>query len=96
MKPAKSETVRLYILEEQEIYREIYKTILPTRASVDLLEVASISDIGTLRQAMTELSPDVLMLSTKRLEALAIDELEQIRTTKPGIGIIILLAYYSS
>lgn len=96
MKPIKSETVRLYILEEQEIYREIYRTILATRASVELLEIASNSDIGNLRKVVSELSPDVLLLSTKRLEAAAVDELEQIRITSPKVGIILLLMHYSS
>ena len=92
----KSKTVRLYVVEEQEIYREVYQAILPSTAAVELLQVSSNGDIGALTQAVSELHPDVLLLSTKRLELNIIEELEQIRTDYPNIGIVLLLVFYSS
>ena len=91
-----SKTVRLYVVEEQEIYREVYQAILPSTAAVELLQVSSNGDIGALTQAVSELHPDVLLLSTKRLELNIIEELEQIRTDYPNIGIVLLLVFYSS
>ena len=96
MEQIKSKTVRLYLVEEQEIYREVYKAIFPSRAPVELLKVSSNGDIGALTQAVSELCPDVLLLSTKRLELNIIEELEQIRTDYPNIGIVLLLVFYSS
>ena len=92
----KSKTVRLYVVEEQEIYREVYQAILPSTAAVELLQVSSNGDIGALTQAVSELHPDVLLLSTKRLELNIIEELEQICTDYPNIGIVLLLVFYSS
>lgn len=96
MEEPKTETLRLYIMEEQEIYREIYRHILPSRASIELLEVTSDSDIGMLSKVLPELCPDVLLLSTKKLEASTVDELELLRMNQPKIGIVLLLVCYSS
>ncbi len=75
----KAETVRLYVVEEQEIYRELYKTLLPSRALIELLRVSGNGDAGTLTQAVAELRPDVILLSTKKLGVNVIKEMEQIR-----------------
>ena len=96
MVQTKSETVSLYVVEEQEIYREIYKYILPTSANVELLQVSANGERGTLTQSVSELCPDVLLLSTKKLDINIIEELEQIRNDYPKIGMVILLVFYSS
>jgi DNA-binding NarL/FixJ family response regulator len=92
----KSEMVRLYVVEEQEIYREIYKHILPARASIELLQVAANGETGNLARAVSELCPDVLFLSVKKLDLKIIEELEQVRNDYPRMGIVILLVFYSS
>ena len=96
MVQTKSETVSLYVVEEQEIYREIYSYILPTRASVELLRVSPNGEMGIMTQAVSELCPDVLLLSVKKLDVNIIEELERIRNNCPRMGIVILLVFYSS
>lgn len=96
MEQIKSNLVRLYAVEEEEIYREFYRAILPSRVPLELLEVSSNSDIAALRQAVLKLSPDVVLLSIKRPEANIIRELEQIRIDCPKIGIILLLEVFSA
>ncbi len=96
MVQTKSETASLYVVEEQEIYREVYKYILSTRADIELLQVSASGDIGNLPRAVSELCPDVLLLSVKKLDINTIEELEKIRNDNPGMGIVILLVYYSS
>ena len=83
MVQAKSETVRLYIVEEQDIYREIYKYTLPLQANIELLRVSANGGAGTLVQSAMELCPDVLLLSVKKLDLEIIEELEQIRNELP-------------
>jgi DNA-binding NarL/FixJ family response regulator len=92
----KSEAVSLYVVEEQEIYREIYSHILPTRTNIDLLRVSVNGETGNMTRAVSELSPDVLLLSVKKLDVNIIEELEQIRNNYPQMGIVILLLFYSS
>ena len=96
MEHTKSDAVRLYVVEEQEIYREVYKYILPSRVPVELLGVSGNGGKGALMHAVSELCPNVVLLSTKRLDINIIEELEQIRTDHPGIGIILLLVFYSA
>jgi DNA-binding NarL/FixJ family response regulator len=90
------ETVSLYIVEEQEIYREIYGHLLPLHAQVDIKRVAANGEQGVLTRDVTELRPDVLLLSVKKLDIDIIEELERVRNDYPEMGIVILLIYYSS
>ncbi len=92
----KTDTIRLYIVEEQELYRELYKYVLPTRENIELLQVSSTDDIEGIRQNVSELHPDVLLLSVKKLNSAIVGELEQIRNNYPEMGIVILLVFYSS
>lgn len=96
MVQTKSDTVSLYVVEEQEIYREVYNYILPMRANLEILRVSENREMGTMTRAVTELCPDVLLLSVKKLNINLIEELEQIRNNYPKMGIVILLVYYSS
>jgi DNA-binding NarL/FixJ family response regulator len=96
MNPTKSENVSLYVVEEQEIYREIYHQILSTRADIELLRISENGETGAMMQAVSELRPQVLLLSVKKLDASVIGELERIRNSYPKIGIVILIIFYSS
>jgi len=93
---SKPETVRLYIVEEQEIYREMYNYILPARTNIEILRVSENREIGVMAQEVAELSPAVLLLSVKKLNINIIEELEQIRNNYPQMGIVILIVFYSS
>lgn len=96
MVQTKSETVSLYIVEEQEIYRELYTYVLPTRENIELLRVSANGEPGAMTKAVSELCPDVLLLSVKKLDTNIVEELEQIRNRYPKMGIVILLIFYSS
>jgi len=96
MVQTKTDTLRLYVVEEQELYRELYKSVLPPRENIELLQVSSSNDIEGIRQNVAELHPDVLLLSVKKLNSAIVGELEQIRNNYPEMGIVILLVFYSS
>ncbi|MCK4274564.1 MAG: response regulator transcription factor [Dehalococcoidales bacterium] len=92
----KSETVSLYVVEEQEIYREMYRYILPNRANIEILRVSENGESGAMERAVSELCPDVMLLSVKKLDIDIIEELERIRNSYPRMGIVILIIFYSS
>ena len=92
----KSETVSLYVVEEQEIYREMYRYILPNRANIEILRVSENGESGAMERAVSELCPDVMLLSVKKLDISIIEELERIRNSYPKMGIVILIIFYSS
>jgi len=96
MADTKSKTIRLFVVEEQEIYRELYKSIIPSMASIELIDVSSNGEIGEINHIVSSLRPDVLLLSTKKLEKNIIDELEQIRIAYPHVGIVLLLVFYTA
>jgi len=83
-------------VEEQEIYTELYKSVFSARQSIRLLGISnSLHDIR-LNREISRLSPSVLLLSAKRLDAAAIKELEQIRTEQPKLALVLLLVYYNT
>jgi DNA-binding NarL/FixJ family response regulator len=92
----KSENVSLYIVEEQEIYREMYGYILPKHANIEILRVSGNVDKGVMMRAVAELSPAVMLLSVKKLDTEIIEELEKIRNAYPRMGVVILIVFYSS
>jgi DNA-binding NarL/FixJ family response regulator len=86
----------MYVVEEQEIYREIYSHVLPARGNIEVLRVSEYEDPGSMMKAVAELSPQVLLLSVKKLDVDVIEELERIRNSYPRMGIVILIIFYSS
>ena len=95
MVETKTDTLKLYVVEEQEIYRELYRHVLPTRDTIELLKVSSIDEIEGVRQHVADMHPDILLLSVKKLTNAIVGELEQIRNDYPEMGIVILLVFYS-
>ncbi|MCJ7604833.1 MAG: response regulator transcription factor [Dehalococcoidales bacterium] len=96
MVQTKLDTISLYVVEEQEIYREVYQHLLPARSSIEIVGVSDNSEPGTIKDAIAALRPQVLMLSIKKLDVDLIKELEEIRNSHPQMGIVILIIYYSS
>ena len=97
MTQAKSETIRLYIVEEQEIYREMYQHVSCRRVPILKYCVSRRMAIKELWPGrVAEVNPDVLLLSVRKLDVNIIEELERIRNTNPRMGIVILIVFYSS
>ncbi len=96
MMQSNSESISLLVIEEQEIYRELYSYVLPKNANIDVLRVSANGAKGSMIRAVAELSPKVMMLSIKKLDAEIIEELEKIRNSYPKMGIVILIVCYSS
>ncbi len=97
MASSKSKTIRLYAVEEQEIYQEIYRTALSfslLHAPFDLLGVSANGHLAALRRALSDLKPDVLLVGTKKLEVEVLEELQQVRLENPAMGLVLLLVSY--
>jgi DNA-binding NarL/FixJ family response regulator len=90
------ETISLSIVEEQEIYREMYRYILPSKANIEIRKLSDYRGRGDIDAAVAEPCPDVLLLSVKKLDINMIEELQRIRISRPGMGIVILIVFYSS
>ncbi len=90
------EAVNLYVLEEQEIYREMYSYVLPARSNIEILKVSDAEELRSMGRTIGELHPDVLLLSVRKVDNIVIEELKKIRNDYPEMGIVILIVYYTS
>ncbi len=93
MNQISSKTVKVYAVEEQEVYREVYKSIFSPSCQgspVDLLGTSTNGDTVALKKTLSQLSPDVLLVGTKWVDRKIIEELEQVRTEFPSMGLVLL------
>jgi len=91
-----SKKVRIYVVEEQEICRGLYKLVFPVAAPIELVGVSTGGDISSRRQEISTLDPDVLLLGVKELKRNIIEELEQIRRDDTKLGLVLVLAFYDA
>jgi DNA-binding NarL/FixJ family response regulator len=96
MMQSNSDSISLLVIEEQEIFRELYTYVLPRNANIDVLRVSGNGAKGSMIRAVAELTPGVMLLSIKKLDSDIIEELEKIRNSHPKMGIVILIVSYSS
>ena len=83
--------LRLYVVEEQEFFREIYRASFITDPAFCFLGAGANRDLTALKIFITNEKPDVLLMGIKKLEATALAELEFICGEHPEIHPIILL-----
>lgn len=94
MDTQESRSITVYCVEEVEIYREIYRNIFPAGGQIDLLGIGSNHNIPELLRTLHGNEPDVLLMGMKRLDNVIIAELERVRESLPGIGVVLLLMVY--
>jgi len=91
--------IRLYMEEEQEIFREAYRIILPRDPGLELVAVSSDGlvtrgDREGIRRRLAELSPDVVLLGTRLLHPDTVHGLELVTEFLPDAGVVLLFASY--
>ncbi len=90
----KTEQIRLYIAEEQQIMREAYRTFYVSSLDVSIVGSSEDTHSETLVTAAATLKPDVIIVGTKVLQPSTVEKLKTVREYDPEIGIVILSAYY--
>lgn len=91
------EAVRTYVVEEQEIYRDLYTIILGkelTTRPIDVLAVSSGKNEDDWLGEVQQLNPDVLLMGVKKLEDVALEALKTARAACPGLGTVVLPVSY--
>jgi len=91
--------VRLYVVEEQAIYKELFRVVFDARSSrlpIEALGMATEGFPGSLMQDLAAFMPDVLLMGAKKLDRRVIQELQQVRDEYPRMGMVILPALYDS
>ena len=92
----KNQMVKLYILEEQRIFNNVYKEVFSPVNSICLMGMTNNLDIKAAVPDMQSSNPDVLFISIKRLDQNMVDSLKQVRATFPNLGLVISFISYNA
>ena len=93
--------VKVLIVEEQEVMREAYKTILMLESSIGLVGVRNgdcfvTGNTDDVRKKLIDKKPHVLLVGIKAIEAETVKVLEAINQEFPNIGIVFMAQYYDT
>jgi len=91
----KLKAMKLYTVDDQQIYWEVYNSLPSLGYPISILGISSNRDLGALEGALSVLNPDVLLVGVKKLEQDIIDEIKQIRADFPNLGVVLLFLFYS-
>ena len=93
--PSKSDTntVRLFLAEEQQILREAYQNFFAASPGIQVIGVSGDTAPEALITAAAQ-GPDVLLLGIKALHAQAVERLEAVQELYPQVAIVLLSANY--
>jgi DNA-binding NarL/FixJ family response regulator len=83
--------VKVCLVEEQQIYRNLYELSLSTTYQVEKLPGLSVPD--TICQSVFKNKPDILIVSNRRTDTQLLDSMINIRKQSSGIGLILLFAF---
>ena len=96
--PAKADTrantLKLFIAEEQEIWRQAYASFLNYHSEIRLVDATDDTSSERLVEVTKALSPDVMLLGVKTLKAAIVQKLELVREASPDIGLVLLFAFH--
>jgi DNA-binding NarL/FixJ family response regulator len=96
MEQTKDQVIKLYIIEEQRLFNNIYKEIFTPVNSIYLEGLSNDTNITSLQTEMSKHDPDVLFISIKRLDQSFIENLKQIRSSFDNLGFVISCISYNS
>jgi DNA-binding NarL/FixJ family response regulator len=92
----KTQMVKLYIIEEQRIFNNVYKEIFSPPNSIELMGINNNTDLNALKPEIKSLEPHVLFISIKRLDTKLADDLKQIRSDFSNISFVISFISYNA
>jgi DNA-binding NarL/FixJ family response regulator len=93
---AGSDTLRLFIAEEQQILRRAYQFYFMCRSDVEVVGCSSDTAGDSLARVACDLRPDVMLLGFKGLDEATVEKLEMVRESNPHVAIVLLSAYYDA
>ncbi len=92
----KNQMVKLYIMEEQRIFNNIYKEVFSPMNSICLMGLTNTIDVAAVTPEIKSYDPNVLFISIKRLDQKIVEDLKQIRSDFPSLGFVISFISYNA
>jgi DNA-binding NarL/FixJ family response regulator len=86
-----SDTIGIYVAEEQELYRSILKTSFESEALFRFLGITSNGDTEALMKSLVSEKPDILVMGTRKFSSHLCQELEMVCSEHPRVGLVILI-----
>jgi DNA-binding NarL/FixJ family response regulator len=90
---ATSDKVKLYWTEEQEIFQKLFGAIFTSETPIEVINSSVFGDYKVIRSNLTSNCPDVLLFGCKYISNELLNEMRQIHTHFPSIGIVLLVSY---
>ncbi len=87
--------VRVYIAEEQQLFREAYKALLVSESSIEVVGISESLGMEGISAAIPGFKPDVLLFGVKMLQTSVIDMFHSIRSQYPQVGLVLLPGSYN-
>lgn len=87
--------LRLLVFEEQEMYRGLYPVILNDRRGICLLDAIALPSGEDFSESIRRYHPDVLLLSTLKLDMALIEHLGRIRREFCDMGVVAAFLVYN-
>ena len=84
-------TIGIYVAEEQELYRSILKSSFESEALFRFLGITPNGDEESLMRVLIAEKPDILVLGTRKFNSNLFEELEHVCTEHPHVGLVILI-----
>ncbi|MBN1190649.1 MAG: response regulator transcription factor [Dehalococcoidales bacterium] len=85
----KNQMVKLYIIEEQRIFNNVYKEVFLPLNSIYLMGINNNTDLDAIKPEIKSLDPNVLFISIKRLDANLVENLKEIRAEFPNMSFVV-------
>jgi len=94
MRREKRKAAKLFIVEEQEIFRQAYKSYFPLETGIELVGMSEYNEVESIVAALKTLNPDVPLMGTKMLCEDEIKSLEIIKEQCPNLNLVLLSSLY--
>lgn len=85
--------IKIFWIEEQEIYRKLYAAIFVTDSPVEVTGILSFDNIKSLSLALKKKPPEVLLIGCKSASTELMEDLSLIQEEFPEMGIMLLVSY---
>ncbi len=92
----KNQMVKLYVMEEQRIFNNIYKEVFSPINSICLMGMTNNIDLTSAKPDIKTFDPDVLFISIKRLDQKIVEGMKQVRDEFPNVGFVISFISYNA
>lgn len=88
--------LNVYVLEEQEIFKEAYRYIFPGGGPINLIDVSTMRAPHNIKEVALRFNPNIMLLSTIKLEAGIVQELWEVQPALQHVGIVLLIGSYTT